>query len=62
MMDWRDKMRLGVELIHEACEQDMQSKNCHDCPFDKICDIIVEAYNTNPSRFNTSKTWKTWYT
>ena len=44
MMDWRDKMRLGIELIHEACEDDMRNKNCHDCPFDKICDVIVEAY------------------
>ena len=57
MMDWRDKMRLGVELIHEACVYDTKNKNCHYCPFDKICDIIVEAYYTNTSRFSTPNTW-----
>lgn len=57
MMDWRDKMRLGVELIHEACAQDMKNKNCHDCPFDKICDVIVAAYDVDASRFCTPNTW-----
>ena len=57
MMDWRDKMRLGIELIHEACEQDMQGKMCYECPFDKICDVIVDAYKANANGFNTPDTW-----
>lgn len=56
-MDWKEKMRLGIELIHEACEYDVQDKNCHDCPFDKICDVVVEAYNADASKFDTPDTW-----
>lgn len=57
MMDWRDKMRLGVELIHEACEDDIMGKDCRECPLDKICDVIVEAYEANVSKFSTPDTW-----
>lgn len=55
-MDWKDKMRSGMKLIHDACV-DEQSMSCDDCPFDKICDILLEAYWNDISKISTPDSW-----
>jgi len=35
----------------------MQDKMCYECPFDKICDVIVKAYEADASSFCTPDTW-----
>ena len=55
-MDWKEKMYLGMKLIHEACTEDLP-RNCHGCPFDKICDTLVDAYWNDVSNIGAPDTW-----
>ncbi len=56
-MNWKEKMRQGMKLIQEACNEDSIKKDCHDCPFDKICDGLVDAYWNDVSPYYTPDTW-----
>lgn len=39
-MDWKDKMKKGMEIIKEACHDTVF---CYDCPFLKYCDILSSS-------------------
>ena len=56
-MDWKEKMKLGINLIQEACIEDSHSKNCSDCPFDKICDVLVDTNWSDVSPYGSPDTW-----
>jgi len=45
-MDWKEKMKKGMELIKQACFENEEWNCCADCPFTNICDAIIESdYN-----------------
>jgi len=41
-MNWIDKMKKGMEIIKEACQE---TDFCCDCPFSKYCDILASSDN-----------------
>ena len=46
-MDWKEKMRNGMEMIRDACEGNTDWDNCPKCPFKNLCNAIVNSkYNT----------------
>lgn len=45
-MDWKEKMRDGMKMIRDACEENGDWSNCSKCPFENLCDAIVGSeYN-----------------
>lgn len=45
-MDWKEKMKKGMELIKQACFENEEWLNCADCPFGCICDAVIGSeYN-----------------
>lgn len=40
-MDWKEKMRDGMKMIKDACEENHDWSNCSKCPFENLCDAIV---------------------
>ena len=46
-MDWKEKIKQGMILITEGCQQQREWTECQNCPFRNYCDTIEEAgYNT----------------
>lgn len=39
-MDWKDKIKKGMKIIKEACQETI---SCCGCPFVKYCDILTES-------------------
>ena len=56
-MDWKEKMQQGIKLIQEACNEDSTKKDCHDCPFEKICDVLVDTHWNDVSPYGAPITW-----
>lgn len=46
MMDWKEKIIMGMELIRQGCEGggDGAFKDCSNCPFDTFCSDLNEKY------------------
>ena len=57
MMDWKEKMQQGIKLIQEACNEDSTKKDCRDCPFEKICDVLVDTHWNDVSPYGAPGTW-----
>jgi len=41
-MDWKEKMKKGMEMIRDACEENGDWSNCSKCPFENLCNAIIE--------------------
>ena len=39
-MPWQEKIKLGMQWIHEGCTDNHSLTICTDCPFNKYCDAI----------------------
>lgn len=42
-MDFTVKIKVAMELLHEACKMNDEWANCSDCPFVDYCDALEEA-------------------
>ena len=42
-MRWYDKMSEGMRLMKEACAENKNWDKCWCCPFDSICDKLMDA-------------------
>ena len=51
-MDWITKMKLSMELIHEACEENskLSDATCEVCPFETYCDIVWSELMVTPNK------------
>ena len=48
-MKWDTKMKLGMELIHEACKENSELlDSCEACPFETYCSVIWDKLMTAP--------------
>ena len=47
-MDWKDKMRKGMKLIKEACQENEGWSSCSKCPFDIFCTGLMEKNLIDP--------------
>lgn len=48
-MDWNTKVKLGMELIYEACKENSELlETCEFCPFETYCDIIYGTLKVSP--------------
>ena len=54
-MDWKEKIRAGMEMIMQGCWENPLWTNCHECPFDTLCTSI---YKDEEHHFSTPDTWK----
>lgn len=55
-MKWNTKVKLGMELIHEACKENSKLREtCEICPFGTYCDIIWNELTVAPNEFNWTK-------
>lgn len=44
-MNWIDKMKAGMRLMMEACEEsEIENGTCADCPFSEECGSVDPAY------------------
>ena len=43
MKNWIEKMKKGMEMISEACQENREWTKCRFCPFDKYCTALMEA-------------------
>ena len=50
-MNWKDKIKRGMELIKEGCEE---GTKCYQCPFDEYC-IILEDKDNAPDNWETEE-------
>jgi len=49
-MDWDTKVKLGMELIHEACKENSELlDSCEACPFETYCDVIWSKLKISPN-------------
>lgn len=42
-MRWYEKMSEGMRLMKEACAENETWDKCWDCPFDSICEKLMDA-------------------
>lgn len=42
-MRWNDKMSEGMRLMREACSENENWNKCWDCPFDSICEQLMNV-------------------
>ena len=56
-MKWDIKMKLGMELIHEACKENSEEirELCENCPFETYCNAIYGELQVSPDEFNWTK-------
>lgn len=48
-MKWDTKIKLGMELIHEACKENSELlDSCEACPFETYCSAIWDKLMTAP--------------
>lgn len=48
-MKWDIKMKLGMELIYEACKENSELlDSCEACPFETYCSVIWGELMTAP--------------
>lgn len=49
-MDWIEKMKQAMELVHLACKENSESStNCKECPFGTYCDLIFDEFFVSPN-------------
>ena len=48
-LDWTEQMRVAMTLMIDACNRNGDEKKCSDCPFDKYCQIILDAGKDIPA-------------
>ena len=48
-MKWDTKIKLGMELIQEACQEDSEI-SCEICPFETYCNIIYGVLQVAPDQ------------
>ena len=41
-MNWIEEMREAMLKLQEACEH-AEFRECHKCPFDECCTILLES-------------------
>jgi len=46
-MRWYEKMSEGMRLMKEACADNENWDRCWSCPFDSICDKLMDAGNVD---------------
>jgi hypothetical protein len=44
-MDWKEKMKKGMEMVAEACKGNEDWNSCEECPFSTLCDAILLKYS-----------------
>lgn len=50
-MKWNTKVKLGMELIHEACKENSELREtCEICPFETYCNIIYCQFQVAPDQ------------
>lgn len=48
-MKWDTKIKLGMELIHEACKENSELlDSCEACPFETYCSVIWDELAVAP--------------
>lgn len=54
MEEWLKKIKTGMNLISEGCNENKHFANCRYCPFEVFCDVIAESgYNIDiPENWN----------
>ena len=56
-MNWDTKIKLGMELIHEACKENAKLlDSCEACPFETYCDVIWGKLMVSPDETKWTKT------
>ena len=46
-MPWTEKIKMGMKLIKEGCEQNEIWLNCKYCPLENICDQLIDGARAN---------------
>lgn len=46
-MDWIKEMKEAMLKLQEACEH-AEFTECHKCPFNEYCTILLESKNETP--------------
>lgn len=54
-MDWKEKIKIGMKLIAKGCNENQESINCSECPFDIFCVSLAGAGRSTPEL---DKVWK----
>ena len=50
-MNWDTKIKLGMELIQEACKENARLlDSCEACPFETYCNIIYCQFQVAPDQ------------
>lgn len=52
MKDWKEEMEMGMLMIQSACKRNASWGTCCECPFDKYCDAIYEAFERYPDELD----------
>lgn len=47
-MDWKSKMRFGMKMIQEACQENESWDRCAECPFDAYCTVLMDEHLISP--------------
>ena len=42
-MTWQRKIAIGMALIKEGCDQNKKWSGCRDCPFEEVCDQLIDG-------------------
>ena len=50
-MDFSEKIKNGMKLIAKGCMENEDWSKCEDCPFDGICDVLVQSGMVEPSEW-----------
>ena len=51
-MDYIEKMKEAMQMMHQACRMNENWSDCDKCPFDEYCDAIMRADLATPDGEN----------
>lgn len=51
-MNWTDRMRIAMQAMKEACNENEDWFYCIECPFCKYCEVLESAPETYNDVFN----------
>ena len=54
-MDWKEKIKKGLELIKEGCTNQDNWKECYKCPFNDYCTTLMENGGVTPNEWELEK-------
>ena len=54
-MNWKEKIKKGLELIKEGCTNQNNWKECYECPFNDYCTALWENGGVAPSEWELEK-------